>query len=164
MGSPLGRFAGDADDTHVTVRLLEAPLRIWQRAAEHHDELMRELTLLALAPAGTATSTLPIRLVELVEVLGRTYGAAVARPDGERDVALARGLDRLDLTYSVPRSAGDAARRMRALLDEAEEYCRTDLLTVAQPQVQADFARWYTDQFVQQCGGGSPTPWPGPWG
>ncbi len=163
MGSPLGRFAGDAHDSLVTVRLLEAPLRVWQRASEHHDDLMRELTLLALSPATAAAPTLPERLVKLVDVLGRQYGAAVARPDGERDVALARGLDRLDLTYKVPRSAGDAARRMRALLDEAEEYCRTDLLTVAQPQVQVDFARWYTDQFVQQCSGGPPTPWPGPW-
>jgi hypothetical protein len=160
MRSPLGRFGGDLHDSLVTVRLLQAPLTIWQRAAEHHDELMREMALLALSPT---KPELPTRLLELVDVLGHQYGAAGARPDAERDAAIARGLDRVDLTYLVPRSASEAAQRMRALLDEAEQYCRTDLLTLAQPQLQADFARWYTDQFVLQCADHSPVPWAGPW-
>ena len=160
MGSPLGRFASDAHDTPVTVVLLDVPLRLWERAAEHHDELMREMALLALAPDAPE---LPQRLTELVHVLGQQYGAATARPDDAREEALARGLDRMDLTYEVPRSAGEDAARMRALLDEAEEYCRTVLLTLAQPQVQADFARWYVEEFVRQCAGEPPTPWPGPW-
>ena len=52
---------------------------------------------------------------------------------------------------------------MRALLDEVEEYCRTELLTLAQPQVQADFSRWYIEEIVRQTQGHSPRPWPGPW-
>jgi hypothetical protein len=118
------------------------------------------MALLSLSPS---KPELPNRLLELVDVLGRQYGAAGARPDTERDEALARGLDRVDLTYHVPRSSAQAAQRMRVLLDEAEQYCRTDLLTLAQPQVQADFARWYTDQFVLQCAGHPPVPWAGPW-
>ncbi|MCW2599105.1 MAG: hypothetical protein JWM02_934 [Frankiales bacterium] len=161
MSNPLGRFSDDlADDDMATVQLLQAPLKIWQRAAEHHDELMREMSLLALSPT---KPDLPTRLVTLVDVLGRRYGAANGRPDGEREASLAQGLDRIDLTYEVPRSLAASALRMRALLDEAEEYCRTDLLTMAQPQVQADFARWYIDQFVRQCAGEPATPWPGPW-
>lgn len=160
MGSPLGRYAGGAQDERVTVVLRDTPLRIWQRAAEHHDELMREMALLALAPDPPA---LPKRLTELVHVLGEQYGAASSRPDDARDEALAAGLDRVDLTYQVPRDLGADALRMRALLDEAEEYCRTELLTLAQPQVQADFARWYIEEFVRQTAGEPPTPWPGPW-
>lgn len=160
MSSPLGRYAGDAGDAIVAVLLLDAPLLVWQRAAEHHDELMREMALLALSDS---TPQLPSRLLELVDVLGRQYGAAGGRPDDERDTAVAAGLDRLDLTYQVPISSGASAQRMRDLLDEAEEYCRNDLLTLAQPQAQADFARWYIDQIVQQCAGRAPTPWPGPW-
>jgi hypothetical protein len=158
--SPLGRYAGDDDDTHVTVVLRDVPLLIWKRAAEHHDELMREMALLALAPDPPA---LPARLHELVEVLGNRYGAAGARPDDAREEALAQGLDRVDLTYEVPRSAGEAGLAMRALLDEAEEYCKTELLTLQQPEVDAAFGRWYIEQFVRQCSGEPPVPWPGPW-
>jgi hypothetical protein len=160
MGSPLGRYARDAPDALVTVVLLDAPLKLWHRAAEHHDELMREMALLALAPDPPA---LPQRLTELVQVLGQQYGAAGNRPDDDRDQALAAGRDRMDLTYQVPRSLGPDAASMRALLDEAEEYCRSELLTLAQPKEQADFSRWYIEEFVRQTQGEAPTPWPGPW-
>jgi len=106
---------------------------------------------------------LPPRLLELVELLGNQNGAASARPDDERDAALAAGQDRIDLTYTVPRSTAGAAQRMRALLDEAEEYCRSSLLTVSQPEVQNAFSQWYVDQFVRQTAGEPPVPWPGPW-
>jgi hypothetical protein len=160
MGSPLGRYASDAPDTIVTVVLLDAPLKIWQRAAEHHDELMREMALLALAPDPPA---LPQRLTELVQVLGQQYGAASSRPDDDREQAIAAGRDRMDLSYQVPRSVGPDAARMRALLDEAEGYCRSELLTLAQPQEQVDFSRWYIEEFVRQTKGQPPRPWPGPW-
>lgn len=160
MGSPLGRYARDIPGELVTVVLLDAPLRIWQRAAEHHDELMREMALLALAPDPPA---LPKRLTELVQVLGQQYGAARSRPDDARDEATGAGRDRMDLTYQVPRTVGTDAAQMRALLDEAEVYCRTELLTLEQPKVQADFARWYIDEFVRQTEGEPPRPWPGPW-
>src|SRR4051794_11393212 len=101
MGSPLGRYAGDVHDALVTVVLLDVPLKVWQRAAEHHDELMREMALLALAPE---PPLLPKRLTELVQVLGQQYGAAGARPEDEREAALAAGRDRIDLTYQVPHS------------------------------------------------------------
>lgn len=160
MTSPLGRYASEGHDDLVAVRLLQAPLRIWLRAAEHHDELMREMALLALS--GT-TRGLPERLLELVDVLGHQYGAAGARPDVERDAAMAAGLDRVDLDYQVSRSIAESAQHMRALLDEAEEYCRSFLLTLEQPPEQAAFSRWYIDQFVQQCAGQPPVPWAGPW-
>ena len=146
MGSPLGRYAGHEPDTLVTVELLDAPLRVWQRATEHHDELMREMALLALAPH---PPLLPQRLTELVQLLGATYGAAGARPDDDREGALAQGKDRLDLRYEVPRSLGADAARFRALLDEVEEYCRDELLTLAQSEVEAAFSHWYIDEIVR---------------
>ena len=164
MGSPLGRYAGKVSDTDtattVSVVLLDVPLRVWQRASEHHDELMREMALLALAPD---PPVLPQRLTELVQLLGQTYGAAGARPDDDREAALAQGRDRLDLRYEVPRSAGADAARFRALLDEAEEYCRSELLTLAQSEVEGAFSRWYIDEFVRQTSGEPPRAWPGPW-
>ena len=52
---------------------------------------------------------------------------------------------------------------MRALLEEAEEYCRTHLLTLEQPEDETRFSRWYVEQFARQCAGAAPEPWPGPW-
>ena len=163
MANPLGRYGQETDDEqeYATVVLVDAPLVIWQRATEHHDELMREMALLALAKD---RPELPNRLLQLVDVLGSTYGAAGDRYDDlDRHEALARGEDRATLTFSVPLSQGPRALQMRALLDEADEYCRTHLLTLQQPPVEAAFARWYVEQFARQCAGGDPEPWPGPW-
>lgn len=160
MTGPLGRSADSDDDTLVEVRLLATPVRVWQRTAEHHDELMREFALMALGPSATP---LPARLLALVDIFGRRYGAAGARPDDVRDAALDQAKDRLDLTFDVPRSTAVSALRMRELLDEAELFCWEHLLTLAQPKVQSDFARWWVVQFVDQCKGGPATPWPGPW-
>lgn len=160
--APLGRY-GHEGGALVEIRLVDMPLRIWQRSTDHHDELMRELSLLALAPS-SSRSDLPARLVELVDVLGRQYGAATARPDAERDAALARGLDRMDLVYTVPATVGVDARRLGDLMAECEDYCRSEqLLTMPQPPVQVAFARWYLQEFETQAAGGDPTPWPGPW-
>ncbi len=166
-GAPLGRYASEvtaAEEELVTVRLLAAPVRLWSRSTEHHDELMREMTLLALSQPREGHD-LPARLVELVDILGRQYGRTSERPDTERDEALAQGLDRIDLTYEVPRSAGQAALALAGILAEADEFCRSGgaLLTLAKPDDQVAFSRWYIEQFVTQTEGGQPTPWPGPW-
>lgn len=160
MASPLGRYAADVPDALVSVVLLDAPLRVWQRATEHHDELMREMALLALAPD---PPVLPQRLTELVQLLGRTYGAAGTRPDDDREQALAQGRDRLDLRFEAPRSLGADATRFRALLDEVEQYCRAELLTLAQSEVEAAFSHWYIEEIVRQTDGQPPRAWPGPW-
>ena len=55
MTSPLERYASVAGDAAVRVLLLQAPLVIWQRTAEHHDELMREMALLALSATRPGT-------------------------------------------------------------------------------------------------------------
>lgn len=167
--APLGRYAaggaatGSEAPALVSVQLLAIPLRVWQGAADHHDELIRELALLALAPTAS-TSDLPVRLIELVEVLGRQYGAASARPDAQRDDALAAGLDRLDLVYEVPPAAAEGAQALAALMAECEVFCRSGLLlTMPQPADQALFGQWYLGEFVRQIAGAAPTPWDGPW-
>lgn len=166
-GPGLGRYTPPADtgapEPVVSVRLLDVPVRIWKRSAEHHDELMREMALLALADS--THQDLPARLVELIDVLGRRYGGASERPEAERDAALAAGVDRISLVTEIPASAGGAAAALGEILLEVEEFCRNgdQLLTLAQPAVQAAFNAWYLEQFTTQCAGGEPTPWTGPW-
>ena len=162
-GSPLGRYAlpGDGGDL-VEVRLLGTPLELLVRAREHHDDLMREFRVLALAGrAGDREA--PVRLIELTEILGRRYGVAGSRRDQEVDEALSRGEATMDLVYEVPPAVSEAALAMDALMTEADAFCAdAQLLTLERDPLLKRFAAWYLDQFVVQCAGGPAVAWAGP--
>ena len=146
----------------VAVHLLATPLELLVSAREHHDGLMREFRLLALAGPSSARAV-PVRLIELTDVLGRQYGAATARSDAEVDQALAAGVRTMDLLFEVPRDAAVAAQRLAELLDEADAFCADEqLMTLGRPALLTRFGSWYLDQFVTQCSGGAATPWDGP--
>jgi hypothetical protein len=161
--SPLGRYDRDHDAERVVdVRLLRLPLLVLAASREHHDGLMREFRLMALAQQVPAQAA-PARLLELVQVLGVQYAGAVARPDAEIDAALDRGEDCMDMTYPVPMSAAGAAQALGRLMAEADDYCRSEqLLTLARPPLVKEFADWYLGQFVTQTAGADPVAWDGP--
>ena len=161
--SPLGRYdsVGGDEELHA-VRLLNVPVLVLVAGREHHDDLMREFAILALAE-DSARSHLPARLLELTEILGRTYGRAAARPSEEIEAALQAGQQAIDLTYTVPAHIAEAAKVLDALMTEADDYCRSeDLLTLKRSDVLADFGSWYTSEFERQVAGQPPTPWAGP--
>jgi hypothetical protein len=159
---PLGRYEPDDAGTLHEVRLLNVPLRILAAGREHHDEVMREFAMLAL-DENLSTSHVPARMLELIDVLGRQYAAAAARPDAEVDAALDRGDTTIDLVYHVPAHVADAAEQLHALMTEADEFCRQQqLLALARPAIQAEFGRWYLDEFKRQIKGEPPRPWNGP--
>lgn len=151
------------DDGLVTVRLLGFPLPTWQRAAEHHDGLMREFALLSMRAPEEGDAEVPRRLRRLVDDLSTQYGSFSEAPDTARDEALAAGLDTVDLTYHVPHEAADAVVALGRMLDEADEFCRNgDLLTLATPPETLAFRTWYLTQFTDQIAGGPPTAWEDP--
>lgn len=161
--SPLGRYASTADTADlVGVELLGVPVRVLVASREHHDGLMREFRLLALSGSAPRHGV-PARLVELTQTLGVRYAAAGSRPDEDFDRALAQGLDTVDLVYRVPPALADGARELSALMDEADEYCRSaQLITVPRTQLMIQFAQWYLAQFAGQVAGGAATRWTGP--
>lgn len=161
--SALGRFAPEsAGGPTVEVHLLRLPLRLMMRSREHHDGLMRELRLLALA-GDVAETDAPARLVRLVSILGEQFGAARERRDEEVTAALARGEQTIDMVDVVPEAAAAAAAGLKQLVDEADAYCRQMLLvTVPRPPLVREFADWYISQYVDQAAGRPPTPWTGP--
>ena len=142
------------------VRLLGFPLALHARSVEHHEELMREFQLLAL-DASTPGHHVPRRLVDLITELTASYAGIATVADAERDEAVARGDDTVDLTYHVPESVGDACLRLDRMLDEADDFCRAGerLLTLAAPADATAFRRWYLSEFPAQLGGAPPTPW-----
>jgi hypothetical protein len=161
--SPLGRYDDDPsqEDLH-DVHLLDLPVRVLAASRERHDELMRELALLALGgPVGRPD--VPTRLLDLIQILGVRYGHAAARPDELVDDAIARGDDTINLSYTVPAHVVEAADKLDGLMREADEFCRTEqLLTLARSEVMVEFAAWYLDEFRRQIAGEPPRPWQGP--
>lgn len=159
--SPLGRYDSDDGETLYEVQLLNMPVRLLVAGREHHDEVMREFAMLALDEH--PHHDVPARLLELIDVLGRRYGAASARPDSEVDAALDRGEATIDLVYHVPAHVTEAADRLEALMTEADEFCRQQqLLALARPPVVEEFSRWYLEEFRRQIAGEPPRPWDGP--
>lgn len=164
MTSPLGRYgAGDHEqDEQREVRLLRTPVRVFAAAREHHDDLMRELSLLALSASARPAGE-PARLTELIQVLGGEFGAATARPTAEIEHALEAGWDTVDLVFTVPAGVVAAGARLQGLMDEADAFCRAEqLLTVRRTDVIRTFSHWYLEEFRRQVAGEPPSPWTGP--
>lgn len=171
-GPILGRYTHRSDQTEHsdqtdlrTVRLLGLPVALFLRAREHHDELIREFTLMAIRSNGTSANgvALPPRLRELVDILGRRFGASTLRADMERDAAIERGDATVDLTYQVPASLGDDLKMLTQLMDDADDFCRMEtLLTLPRDASMVAFGHWYNNEFLRQIDGLPPTPWNGP--
>jgi len=163
VGSPLGRYDEPCPDAELhKVRLLRLPVRVLAAGREHHDALVHECSLLALAEPGESGPG-PSRLIELVEKLGVRYAAAAARPDAVVDEALARGDVVVDLTYRVPAHVIEAVDILERLMAEADEYSRQEqLLTPARTPLVASFSAWYLEEFRRQIAGHPPRAWEGP--
>jgi hypothetical protein len=160
---PFGRYDEPVPSDRLhEVKLLRMPLRLMVAGREHHDEVMREFAVLALDEE-LATDHVPARMLELIDVLGRRYGAATARPDQQVDEAIRRGDDTIDVTYQVPAHAAEAADQLEALMAEADEFCREQqMLALERPRVVVEFSHWYLDEFRRQVKGEPPRPWDGP--
>lgn len=152
----------DASTELIPVRLLELPLAEYQRSAQHHDELLREFSLIAddSQVHHEGERPVPARLLALVSELRARFLSFTATATSEREQAMAEGRERVDLVFELPRAARDGAASFDALLDEADEFCRKgELLTLATPPDIARFRRWYLQEFVRQIDGEAPTPW-----
>jgi hypothetical protein len=165
-GPILGRYTPDLPEHGPlhTVHLLRLPIGLFLRAREHHDELVREFTLMAIRESEQAPARpLPPRLHELVDLLGRRYGSSAERADMERDAATERGEATVDLTYHVPASIAGDHVTLGALMDDADEFCRLErLLTLPRDSTMVAFSHWYDREFIRQIDGLEPEPWSGP--
>jgi hypothetical protein len=162
--SPLGRYDdGSGFDPQLhEVRLIDVPVRLLVAGRQHHDDLMREFTVLAVSQQAQRPDV-PQRLLDLVQVLGSRYGSAASRPDADVDQALGEGKETVDLTYQVPAHVVEAADRLEALMAEADEFCRSEqMLALPRTELSARFAHWYLDEFRRQISGEPPQPWSGP--
>lgn len=162
MPSGLGRYAdGDDDETMHTVQLVRVPVRIMEAGRRHHDELMHEFAVLAVAD--DLSDDVPQRMLDLIDTLGRRYGHTGEPGNALFDAAVARGDDTIDLTYEVPEHVVEAADNLAALMAEADEFCRREqMLTLQRSELVRQFADWYLEEFRRQINGEKPRPWSGP--
>jgi hypothetical protein len=164
--APLGRYAhlDDGPQELHTVRLINLAIALFLRGREHHDDLIREFTLMAIRQQENANAPhLSRQLSELVETLGHRYSASASRADAARDAAIERGEASVDLTYEVPANVVPDLLRLTELIDAADEFCRTEqLLTLPRDPDMVAFAHWYNGEFINQINGLPPTPWSGP--
>lgn len=144
----------------VTVRLLRLPLGLYREASEHQDELQREFALIQNSLSLDDTAV-PVRLLRLVDQLNAVFAAFSAEPQANLVAALERNDTTIDLQYQIPPTAKPGCISLRALLDEADEYCRhgDHLLTLATRSEIVALRRWFLGEFVAQIDGVEPTPW-----
>lgn len=144
----------------IAVRLLQLPLDLYRQASEHHDELRREFTLIQHTSSLDETEV-PVRLLRLVNELNRLFAAFSEGPEAKLLAALERGDTTIDIEYQIPPAARAACISLNALLDEADDYCRSGdhILTLATGPGPLALRRWFLGQFVAQVDGAEPTPW-----
>jgi hypothetical protein len=149
------RVSGDL----FTLRIIGLPLDEQVLASQHFDELLREFSYLH-ADDGDGTGV-PARLINLRDELVGRFHSFTARSNLVRDEAVQRGDATIDLAFEIPRAAADAATHLGALLDEADDFCRSGehLLTLATADRTVRFRRWYLGEFARQASGETPKAW-----
>lgn len=158
------RARDDGAEEHlVTVRLLEFPLQVHARAAEHSADLRREFQLI-LEQVRDHPTDVPRRLVEVSTVLGQRYEGFTSEQEQLIEDGIEQGRTTLpELVFTLPAHAGEAAAQLGGILDEADAFCRSgQLLTLATPDDLVTYRRWYLASFIDQCAGAAPVAWSGP--
>ena len=147
----------------VTVRLVGLPLKVHARAQQHNAEMTREFQLI-VEQDHQGGGSVPARLRQISTLLSSRYAGFTDEQEARIEAGIEAGDALLEeVTFLVPADAGDAARQLGDILDEADEFCRSgQLLTLsASPEVVA-YRRWYLDNFIVQCAGAPPLAWTGP--
>ena len=150
-------------DGLVAVRVLRFPLQVHARAQRQAQEMRREFQLV-LGQERLQPGSVPDRLLSLSSVLAERYAGFTEQQEREIEDGISTGREVLDeLVFRVPPQMAEAGEQLRAVLDEADELCRSgQLLVLATPPDLVTYRNWYLDEFSRQLDGQPPQPWSGP--
>jgi len=150
-----------AGERLMVVRLLRLPVRLHVRAREHGESLRREFQLIADQARQPHHGAAPKELLALTVAVSARYSGFAIEQEDAVDAALEAGEPHIDLTMRVPAAATQAAAALRAMMDEADEYCREGkhMLTMATPPDLVAYRSWYLTEFSRQVAGLAPQPW-----
>jgi anti-sigma regulatory factor (Ser/Thr protein kinase) len=147
-----------------TVRFVGVPVDGYLDLQAHNDALFRELELISIELEGDDAARVAAPLAGLVDQLYRRFQG---QRDSYRDVvaaARARGGRTVELETTVPPAAAAGARSYLALLEQADELCRSGLLLTSEPPAHVrSLRRWFVEEMAAQLlHGASPSPPPPP--
>lgn len=143
-------------DDGLPVLFRDLPADLYAACDVHHQELRRELRLLALAHG----DSYPI--ASSISRVFRSFDDQLRQSSGVEslDALLERATGRVDVRLVVPQTLPHTASRMIDVLELADTFCRSErLLSLATSPEQRAFRRWYLGEFVRQGDGETPTPW-----
>jgi anti-sigma regulatory factor (Ser/Thr protein kinase) len=143
-----------------TVRFVGVPVAGYLELQAHNDALFRELELISIELEGDDAAEVAAPLADLVDQLYRRFRG---QRDGYRDVvaaAQARGQRTVELETTLPPAAAATGRSYLALLEQADELCRSGLLLTPEPPAHVrSLRRWFVEETAAQLlDGASPTP------
>ena len=158
--------AGDASS--ATVRFLALPPALWLAARQHHDALIRELSLylaqhdvrgVDVAAADRARAIVSTAVVAAVE---RSQSSSTTSLEPGEQAPCPEITPPLDLALPIAPELGPAFDALRGTLDAAEGLAASGRL-LARPGLPEIIAvrNWACDQVTAQLGGRAATPWPG---
>ena len=152
-----------SDDELVTVRVQGFPLQVHARAQQQSAEMRREFQLI-LGQEAVHPGSVPARLLEISDALSGRYSGFTEEQERQIEEGIASGAELLDeLVFVVPSHVGEAAGQLGAILDEADEWCRSGkMLVLATPPDLVEYRTWYLQEFIRQAAGEQPRPWEGP--
>jgi anti-sigma regulatory factor (Ser/Thr protein kinase) len=146
----------------IEVVFMGLPIDLYQRLQAHHDELLREFTLIVYGEReGMTEGAVPDRLLAMTEEIRGRLATESAEWRARLAEAEAKGAEVIEVTAVIPAAAADSVAVLVRLLDEADAFCRAGegLLTLATPPDLLAFRRWFLAQIVDQLTGLAPTPW-----
>jgi anti-sigma regulatory factor (Ser/Thr protein kinase) len=143
-----------------TVRFVGVPVADYLDLQAHNDALFRELELISIELEGDDAAKVAAPLADLVDQL---YQRFPGQRDSYRDVvaaAQARGQRTVELETTLPPAAAAGGRSYLALLEQADELCRSGLLLIPEPPAHVrSLRRWFVEELAAQLlDGASPTP------
>lgn len=138
------------------VALLDFPVARFQQMQQHHDAMLRELSLIALTD-DSEHEGVPRRLVALAEELHARFGTMAKSFQEGVNAAANRGDVVTSLRLKIPVETLQWSEELLLLFDESDEFCRQgQLLTAPSPPEVVEFRQWWVGELLRQVRDGAP--------
>ena len=135
-----------------TVRLEDLPVSSLIAVRRHLDDLLHEFHIIGSGmTTGALDVEVPRRLAALIDELNERFASQRLVSRRVVDEAAERGQETVTIEVALPTEAADAVARYAALLDEADQFCKSGaLLTLALPPEMLEFRRQVFDEVLRQ--------------
>ncbi|WP_432524967.1 ATP-binding protein [Kineococcus sp. SYSU DK006] len=148
------------------VRFTGVPPTLWLAARQHHDALLRELTLYLATHDGAGVDLAAVELARQAFSNPVLAAAEEARrstsPPPDPFSGLPVALDPIDVDVLLPPRVSAAAAALQDALDTAERLARQGRLLALPGQAEVVAVRdWVCEEVQSQLHGGSPRAWQG---